>query len=312
MADKVVTAVKSEGATLVTATGTLEGTLVFPTGEGPFPVALLISGSGPTDRDGNNAMLPGRNDGLRLLAEGLARGGIASLRYDKRGVGASAAAAPAEVEIRLETFIDDALAWFAWLKSDARCDRRAIIGHSEGSLIGMVAAQRGDAAAFVSLEGAGRTAQDTLMSQLSKQLPSPLLGEVQTVVDRLAKGQQVDPLPPALEQVPAVAALFRASVQPYLISWFKFDPATIIADLSLPVLVVQGSNDLQVSVTDARRLAGANPHARLAIIPGMNHVLKAAPADQAGNMATYSDPDLPLVAGLVTTLVTFLQGALSS
>lgn len=291
---------------LKTPTGFLEGTLLHPAGA--TKVALIIAGSGPTDRDGNSAMLPGKNDSLKLLAEGLAEAGIASLRYDKRGIGASANSAP-ESDMRFETLIEDAVNWLQYLQTGERFAHCSVIGHSEGSLIGMVAAQHAVADAFVSLEGAGRTAQATMMTQLSSQLPAPQLAAVQTAVDQLAAGRKVDPLPETITQMPALANMFRPGIQPYLISWFKFDPTTVLTHLLMPILIVQGTTDLQVSVSDAYRLAEANAEAKLTIIKGMNHVLKSVPADREPNLAAYTNPDLPLADGLVTAVTNFLNVA---
>ncbi len=91
-----------EPATLTTSTGIIHGTLDLPSGIGPFPVALIIAGSGPTDRDGNSAMLAGKNNSLKMLAQSLAAANIASLRCDKRGIAASAASGPKEADLRFE------------------------------------------------------------------------------------------------------------------------------------------------------------------------------------------------------------------
>jgi uncharacterized protein len=305
----VQTAVAVHSVQLDTPTGTLAGTLTGPTDSEADHVVLIIAGSGPTDRDGNSAGLPGKNNSLKMLAEGLAQAGIASLRTDKRGVGESKAAAPPENEVHFEAFVDDAVAWLKQLQSNEQFQHFSIIGHSEGSLIGMLAAQRSSVDAFVSLEGAGRTAQATIMTQLGAQLPPPLLNEVQQIVDQLAAGQLVDSLPASVTAVPALTNMFRASIQPYLISWFRYDPAMALADLMIPILIVQGTADLQVNVEDANRLAFANPQAQLLVLEGMNHVLKDAPMDQAGNLATYSQPDLPLAEGLVTAVTQFLNTA---
>jgi len=127
--------------TLVTPTGNLAGTLLTPSGSGPFPLVVIIAGSGPTDRDGNSPLLPGANNSLRLLAEGLAERGIASLRYDKRGVGGSRAALAGEAELRFTTGADDAAAWVTKLRADPRFSTITVVGHSEGSLLGMLATQ---------------------------------------------------------------------------------------------------------------------------------------------------------------------------
>jgi pimeloyl-ACP methyl ester carboxylesterase len=294
----------SEPVRLETPTGALHGTLELPEGQGPWPVALVVAGSGPTDRDGNSAALRGRNDSLKLLAEGLARGGVASLRYDKRGVGQSLAPGLKEEELRFEAIADDAAAWLERLRADRRFHGVAVIGHSEGSLVGLLAAREGRADAFVSLEGAGRRASDLLRTQLEAPaagLTPALLEESRRIVAELEAGRTV------ASPSPALAALFRPSVQPYLVSWFRYDPAAELAALGVPALVVQGTTDLQTSVADARRLAAAREDASLVLVEGMNHVLKRAPADPRANLATYTDPSLPLAPGLLEPILAFLR-----
>jgi pimeloyl-ACP methyl ester carboxylesterase len=288
---------------LDTPTGALAGTLTVPTTETEH-VGLIISGSGPTDRDGNSAALPGRNDSLRLLADGLASTGVATLRADKRGVGESVATP--EQDLRLETYVHDALAWLDHLKGEAGFRRFSIIGHSEGSLVGMLVADSFPAEAFISLEGAGRTAQETLIRQLRPQLSETQMNDVEEVVDRLAAAETMDPLPEQIAAVPTLASMFRSEVQPYLISWFTYDPADVLARLEIPILIVQGTSDLQVERTDAERLVAANHRSRLAEIDDMNHVLKTAPSDPRANLATYSNPDLPLAPSLVPAITRFL------
>jgi pimeloyl-ACP methyl ester carboxylesterase len=271
-------------------------------------VALLIAGSGPTDRDGNSAGLPGKNDSLKLLAAGLSAHGIASLRYDKRGIAASAAAMVDEAALRFETMIADAVSWLKMLQPDPRFDQIFIIGHSEGSLVGMAAAKEVEIDGFISLEGAGYPAQQTILTQLGAQLPPPLLSDVQAVVNRLIAGEKVTPLPESLSQFPAVAALFRHSVQPYLISWFQYDPAKLLATLTIPILIIQGTADLQVSLNDANHLVAANSLAKLSLIENMNHVCKTVPADDPqANVAAYSNPNLPLAGGLVESITSFVK-----
>ncbi len=287
--------------TLDTPTGQLAGTLELPAGADKPRVALLIAGSGPTDRDGNSSMIPGRNDSLKLLAAGLADAGIATVRYDKRGIGGSHAAGSAESALRFEMFVDDAAAWIARLKADPRFASVAVIGHSEGSLIGMLAAQQANAAAFVSIAGIADGASTLMRKQLEGKLPPELEKESERILVSLESGVVVDPVPPAL------ATLFRPSVQPYLISWFKYVPAQRIAELTMPVLVVQGNTDIQVDVVQANRLHGARPGAKLEIIPGMNHVFKHVRAVPELQVASYGDPSLPVSPLLVKSIADFLQ-----
>jgi pimeloyl-ACP methyl ester carboxylesterase len=285
--------------------GAIHGTLLLPADiSKPVPVVLIIAGSGPTDRDGNNPMLPGHNDSLKMLATDFATNGIASLRYDKRGIGRSTVETK-ESDLRFETYIDDAVAWCNQLH-EKRFSGVVIAGHSEGSLIGMIAAKRCGAAAFISLEGAGFPAADILRTQLKTRLPEELKAPNEAILKSLEAGKTVDDTPPSL------AALYRPSVQPYLISWFKYDPAKEIAALKIPVLIIQGTTDIQVSVDDAKRMAAANPHAKLVIIDGMNHMLKTVSGDVQAQLPSYSDPKLQLSEKLTPELVQFVGKRVTS
>lgn len=288
---------------LVIASGTLHGTLIVPDGVAQPPVALLIAGSGPTDRDGNTraGSMQLINNSLRLLAEDLAAQGIATLRYDKRGVAASLGAATNEADLRFSDYVDDAVAWLNQLNADPQFGNLFVIGHSEGALIGTLAAQQVDVAGVITMAGAGRTAPAVLDEQLSNQLTGDLLDQARTIMSELSEGRTVDETPPAL------ATLFRSSVQPYIISWFRHDPAQALAELSMPVLIVQGTTDVQVPTSDAHLLATTTPDAELVIIDGMNHVLKAASGDRVAQLPVYTNPDLPLHKNLIAPLARFIQ-----
>jgi pimeloyl-ACP methyl ester carboxylesterase len=300
--DPVTSSARPEPVTMTTPTGVVHGTLLVPaTPAPPLPIVLLIAGSGPTDRDGNSPLLPGANNSLKLLAEGLAAKGIASLRYDKRGIAASRAAGPSESDLRFDTYVDDAVAWIRQVRTDRRFSTVTAVGHSEGSLIGMVAADRAKASGFVSIAGAGRAAQDILREQLGRQLPAPMMASAERAIAALAAGHLADSTPPEL------ASLFRPSVQPYLISWFRYDPGVEVARLRIPMLIVQGTTDIQVSVDDAKRLAAAAPAATLLLIDGMNHVLKSVPADLAAQRRSYGDPALPVMPQLVDAIAELVR-----
>jgi len=293
---------RDEPIALDTPTGQVAGTLQLPAaGAGKPKVALIIAGSGPTDRDGNSALLPGRNDSLKMLAVALAEEGIASVRYDKRGVAASLPAGPTESELRFETYVDDAAAWIGKLKTDPRFGSVSVIGHSEGSLIGMLAAQQAGAAAFISIAGIADGPSAVLRKQLAGKLPPELDKESERILASLEKGMPVEQVPPAL------MTLYRPSVQPYMISWFKYLPSERIAALAMPVLIVQGNTDIQVAVAQANGLHRARPDATLAIIPGMNHIFKHVRADPALQAAAYSDPGLPVSPLLVKAVSDFLR-----
>jgi uncharacterized protein len=286
--------------TLDTKTGALHGTLLMPAGTtGPIPVALIIAGSGPTDRDGNTPMLPGKNNSLKMLAEALAKSGVASVRYDKRGIAGSMGAATKESDLRFTTYVDDAAAWLEWLRADTRFSRRIVVGHSEGSLIGIMAAQRSPVSHVVSVAGAGRPIGEVLDEQLSRGLPPALLADARRILTELKAGRTVDSVPPPL------LVVFRPSVQPYMISWLPIDPAQEIGRLTVPVLVVQGTTDIQASPVDAQRLAKGHPRATLEMIDGMNHVLKEV-REASQQTASYSDATLPLHPRLVESITKFI------
>lgn len=283
--------------TLKTKTGNIEGTLMRPPGKSPVSIALIIAGSGPTDRNGNNPMMT--NNSLKMLAGELAKKGIASLRYDKRAIGASQKAGVNEADLRFEMYINDAIAWIKLLKNDRSFNRIVVIGHSEGSLIGMIASQDANVDKMVSIAGPGQSADKIIKVQLKSQ-PLTVLEQATPILDELVKGNTVGNVPPMLN------SLFRPSVQPYMISWIKYDPRIEIGKLKKSCLIVQGTTDIQVSVDEAKRLQAAKPDAIMAIIEGMNHILKNAEADPMKNMLTYGDPDLPLHVDLVPAISTFI------
>ena len=292
-----------EATTLVTPTGSIFGTLELPASKTRVPVVLIIAGSGPTDRDGNSKALPGANNSLKLLANGLAAHGIASVRYDKRGIAASVGAAGREEDLRFDNYVADAEGWLTKLRADPRFSTVSVAGHSEGSLIGMIAARDAKADGYVSLEGAGRKPAQILVEQLTPQLPPEMLATSKHIMALIEAGA-----PPDTTTIPPIlASLFRPSVRPYLVSWFKYDPAVEIAKLRIPVLIVQGSTDIQTSMTDAKALAAGYPGSRLLTIEGMNHVLKAAPPGRAEQMAAYTDPTLPVVPALINETASFVN-----
>lgn len=291
-----------EAIALKTSTGELHGEIQLPEGQSPFPVVLFLAGSGPTDRDGNQPGLA--NDSLKLLGEALASEGFATLRVDKRGVAASSGASPGEEKLRFDDFVRDASGWIELLRKDPRFDQVIVLGHSQGSLVGAIAAQGNPVDALVSVAGAGVPVQELLLRQLRGKFPKELQARAEVILDELAAGRRVDEVPEGL------LALFRPTVQPFFISWMKYDPWDEIGKLDIPTLIVQGTTDVQITVEDARRLADSGSHAKLAIVQDMNHVLKECrkPEDQT---ATYTQPDRPLSPALMPPLIDFLKRAIT-
>ncbi len=290
----------TEAVAIGVAGGQLHGTLLSPAEVASPPTVLILPGSGPTDRDGNQRQL--RNDSLKQLAEGLAARGIATLRIDKRGVGASAGAARQESELRFDDYVADAVAWLSLLKQRAGAAPVFALGHSEGALIAILAAERIPVAGLITVAGPGFGFGTLLRRQLDAAgLPPVERARAENMLAALEAGQAVTDVPPEW------LWLFRPGVQPYLISLARHDPADALARLGVPVLVAQGTTDIQVGEADARRLAASRSGVRLALIEGMNHVLKSAPPERSANIATYSEPALPVRVELVDAIADFVR-----
>ena len=277
---------------------TLSGTLLVPDSNPKKSVVLFFSGSGPNDRNGNTAPSYTSNS-LKMLAQGLAENGIASLRFDKRGIGRSEFRG-SEQDVRFDDFVNDGLAWLKLLKADDRFERIYVMGHSQGSLVGALVSRDEAVRKVISIAGISRVASDVIHAQLESQ--SPFMAKVAgPKLDSLKAGYPVsDPGPP-------LNAIFRKETQPFLISWFAYDPLEVFAELDKPVLIVNGTNDIQVSVAEAEKLREALPDSELLILEGMNHVLKDAPAERMANIEVYSDPEKKLSDGLMEGIVEFLN-----
>jgi pimeloyl-ACP methyl ester carboxylesterase len=284
--------------TEITVNSLIKGTLFSPENATPkTKLVILIAGSGPTDRNGNQ---PGvQANEYKYLAQALAKEGIAVFSYDKRIIAQMANKTLDEKTLSFEDFIVDAKDVFTFFKAKKEYARIIIAGHSEGSLIGMVAANQ-NADAFISISGPGRGVDEVIAEQIGAQMPT-LKEETQQNLALLKKGQTFELKNPALQ------FLFRESVQPYLISWIKYDPTSEVAKLKIPVLLINGTKDLQVKVMDAELLKQAKPDAKLVIIENMNHVLKEIKGDDSENMAAYNIPDLPVMVELVTAVNQFIK-----
>jgi len=274
----------------------LYGTLLTPHKVESPAVVLIIAGSGATNRDGNQFGMT--NNSLRFLAEGLALQGIASVRYDKRCIGKSKCS-QTESNLVFDDFINDASVWLRELKQSENFSKVYVAGHSEGSLIGMVAAQRVGIDGYISIAGSGKRIDKVILEQLSIY-PEAMYNVSKAILDTLLQGNTVQNVPPLLNN------LFRPSVQPYFINWLKYEPVEVLNSFEVPILIVQGTTDIQVSVENAELLSNANPRAKLVIIEGMNHVLKQAEIDRTKNMSTYSNPNLPIAPKLVEAISDFI------
>jgi uncharacterized protein len=287
----------TEEATKVTREGVvLRGSLWLPmNASSRVPVALIIAGSGPTDRDGNNSSGL-KTDAYRLMATTLAEHGIASLRFDKRGVGESGRNFAME-RTTFSDFVDDALAWIHFLRNDPRFGPLTLIGHSEGAEIAVLAAQKTKCEALISVAGSGRPFDVLLREQLAREGNAETMVAYDRIVAALRKGEPVDPVPTSL------ASLFPPHVRAFVRSELDVDPSAELRKVrDARITILQGDTDIQVTVVDAKKLAQARPDATLKIISKMNHVLKEeerASIDQA----SYTDPSKPIAPAMVEALI---------
>jgi len=289
--------------------GPLKGTMLSPVA-GQGPVALIIPGSGPTDRDGNSP-LGVKAATYRLLAEGLATRGVISVRIDKRGTFGSAAAAPDGNAVTIADYVADVQAWTTVIRQRTGASCVWLLGHSEGGLVAMVAAKNSkDFCGLVLVSAAGRPMGEVIRDQLkSNPANAPLLGQALPAIDALEAGRHVD----TTNMPPALLRLFRPQVQRFLLSAFSYDPAQLLSGYEKPVLIVQGQRDLQVREADARILKQADPRATLVLLPNANHVLKSVNSDDRGaNIATYADASLPLAPDVVAVISEFLMANATS
>jgi pimeloyl-ACP methyl ester carboxylesterase len=281
----------------------LAGTLA-DAGKGT-PIILMIPGSGPTDRDGNSP-LGVKAAPYRLLAEGLSARGISSVRIDKRGMFGSKAAIADANKVTIADYAADAHAWVASIRKATGAKCVWLLGHSEGGLIALTAAQQpAGICGVIAVATVGRRIGTVLREQLlANPANAPLLDAAFGAIASLEAGKKVDSatLPAPLR------TLFADDVQPFLIDLLAEDPAGLAAALKLPLLIVQGDQDIQVTVDDARALAAAQPKARLALLPGVNHVLKLPQGDdRAANLKAYADPALPIAPSAIEAVAGFVK-----
>lgn len=298
--------VTEEPIVLKTTTGDIYGTLKVPSNKTSIPLAIIIGGSGPTDRNGNQ--LPAmQNNTLKMLSDGLFYNNIATLCFDKRGIGESKSSMKSEAELRFDDYIEDVKQWIDLLSKDKRFSEIVVIGHSEGSLIGMVACKNNKKTSkYISLAGSGIPAAQILKEQLEERLigqPQSVKDMIFSYIDKLDKGETISDVPQTLY------SLFRPSVQEYMISWFKYNPQTEISQLSIPVMIIQGTTDLQVSIKHAELLTEASPKAKKVIIENMNHVLKDSESQdlQEQISTTYNNPNKPIHKEMIKTISEFIK-----
>lgn len=296
----------SQDFNLETPTGTLSGTLELPEGDGPFPVALFLPASGSVDRDGNQLLLAfrGKSDAIKQIAQALAEQGIASVRYDKRGLASSQSASIPQEKLTYETYVEDSKAWAEKLASDERFSGLYLIGYDEGALNAALVAQQVEVDGVVALAPIPVPAAEVTKKQISNApgIQPDQVKRIQEIIDTLANGEQITDLEAPYSQ------LFQPQSQPYLISWFKYQPNAEFAKLKSPVLVIYPEFDKIFTAEEVEALAKATPEGRFIQVSGMNHYLKESSDEQADQAQTLIDPSVPVPTALIEALTEFIKG----
>jgi len=283
--------------------GNLAGTFVDAGKD--TPVVLFVPGSGPTDRDGNNPMGVSAAS-YRLLAEALSQRGVSSLRADKRGMFESKAAIADANKVTIQDYASDAHGWASALRKKTGAPCVWLLGHSEGGVVALSAAQDPkDLCGVILVSTPGRKLGEVIREQLKANPANAALVEpAETALAQLEAGKTVD-----VATLPApLHPIFAAQVQPFLINLLSLDPTAMAAKVSLPMLIVQGGKDIQVSKRDAEALHSAQPKSTLVMPTSMNHVLKDVVGDdRAANLATYANPTQPVNQEMVEAIIAFVK-----
>ena len=274
----------------------VEGTLLVPNSAEKPPLVIMIQGSGPTDRNGNQSFM--QNNSLKKLAQDLAEEGVASFRFDKRILKMSQNKINEE-DMRFDDFVTDVSSVLAHFDNSQLFGKTILLGHSQGSLIGMLAA-KDKADALISIAGAAKPIDSIITDQIALQMPA-LKENVEQTFSEIRQTGSSQNYNAVLESI------FRPSVQPFILSWMQYNPKEEIAKLEMPVLIINGNKDLQVMPSEAEALKASNPEAELLILDNMNHVFRKIEGSELENSKSYNEPNLPLHPELVPAIAEFIK-----
>lgn len=273
----------------------IDGTLLTPQNVTKPTLVIIIADSGPTDRNGNQNFQ--NNNALKKLAEELSNQHIATFRYDKRIV-KQIRKGNVDTHMSFEDFITDANTVIEYFKSQNNYSKIVVIGHGQGSLVGL-AASKVNVDQFISIAGSGKTIDEVIIDQITQMDPA-LENSTKQAFESLKKGKIVKDYPQAL------GSIFSEDVQPFMMSWIKYNPQDLIKDLTIPTLIINGTKDLQVPITEAQLLKEAASHAELKIIDNMNHVLFIIEGKELENSKSYNESFRPISVDLVNEIVGFI------
>lgn len=275
----------------------LNGTLSYKKESKQAPLAIFVQGSGNPDRNGNQLTANVKANYIKMLADSLTQRGIAFFRFDKRNV-TKANRKHILKQYLFDYLVQDVQKIISHFSSDKRFSQIIVIGHSQGSLVGMLAINQ-NVDKFISLAGLGKSADKTIIDQVSAQ--NKQLGKTaKQHTEELIETGTIKEINPFL------ISLFAKQNHEFLLSYFKHDPARIISEVQIPTLIINGDKDLQVSTWHAETLHTASSNSKLVIIPNMNHVLKHINEDSE-NMQSYFFAEFSLATTLTDTIEQFIK-----
>lgn len=274
----------------------LPGTLTFNKDVEEQPLVIFVHGSGNVDRNGNQNGTPYQVGYIKLLAEALNEKNIAFYRYDKRTSSIENFQLILD-DLNFDAFVKDTEIAINHFKNDKRFSSITLIGHSQGSLVAMLASKNIDK--YISLAGPSLTIDEAMTDQVMKQNP---------VTGTLVKGhfKELKETGTIKEPNQMLMSIFNEKNNPFFLSWMQYNPTEEIKKVTIPTLIINGTKDLQVSTTDAENLHKANGKSQLKFIANMTHVLKTIEKDE-DNLASYTSTDFPLSLELVTVISEFIK-----
>ncbi len=285
--------IQSEEILLKNGDFELPGTLTST--ESSNDLVIWIHGSGDVDRNGNQASANVKANYIKQVRDSLNKENIAFFSYDKRTANPKNKALLQG--ILFDDLVADAKLVLNHFKDSKRFKSITLIGHSQGSLVAMLASEGADK--YISLSGPSDRIDVTIVKQITAQ--SAELGKTtEAHFKELAETGDIK------EVNPFLMSIFAKPNLPFIGSWIKYDPVKEIGKIKIPALIINGTKDIQIKVEDAKALKGGNSEAKMIIIDNMNHVLKHIEKD-ADNMPSYFSPDYSLSKELIQTLTEFIK-----
>jgi len=284
---------QSEEITLQNKEIQLPGTLTYS--QENTPLIIWVHGSGPVDRNGNQPAQNVNANYIKQFRDAVNKENIAFFSYDKRTANKENIAFLKDTKVI--DFATDAEVVIRYFKNKKQFSKIVLLGHSQGSLVAMLASKNTDK--YISLAGAGKTIDNIMVQQISKN--NPTLGA--------AARQQFDTLRATgkIKVVhPFLISVFAKPMQSFWLSWMLLDPLEEIKKLSMPVLIINGDKDLQVKIENAEALHAASLKSELVLIKNMNHVLKDIQKDK-DNLSSYYQSTFQISKKLIETIVSFVK-----